>query len=189
MKNLLKYTSLAFMLLFMLSSGCKKDREDEPAEDLITTNYTGWLDVYFSNTVPPFEASTQIDVDIDKDLDMILFETGTLSYSGDTIIGDDSKIERTGNWIIEPTGDMEKAGTDVHINVDGGITIVSDIQKIYAKSNGNWILVNETDFASSPNADIFFSLNEALVGNGSVVQVTTPGGSIRFTLHLLAKLD
>jgi hypothetical protein len=114
-----------------------------------------------------------------------LFESGSISYSGDTITGDDSKIEREGSWIIEPTGELEEAGTDVRIDVDGGITIVSDIQRIYYKDNsGQWQLLNETDFASTPNSDIFFSLNDAVI-NGSTVQVTTAGGSIRFSLYLV----
>ena len=189
MRNLKKYEYLAFLLLIIFSLSCKKDNEEEIEEDLITLNYTGWMEVYFSNTIPPFEASTRIDVAIDKDLNMILFDSGTLSYSGDTILGGTSKIERAGNWTMEPTGDFEKVGDDVHINVDVGITIVSDIQKIYAEDDGNWVLVNTTNFASTPNSDIFFSLIDATVGPGSTVQVVEEGGSIRFTLTLVAALN
>ncbi len=189
MKNFTKYKYLALLLLIVFASSCKKETDTD--EDLgLTTNYTGWLDISFTSTLPPFDAFERIPATLDKDLEVILFEAGSLSYSGDTIIEDDSKIERIGSWSIQPVGFLEKAGDDVQIDASIGITVVSDIMKVYAKdqSSGNWILVNETDMGPAvPNSDVTFSLNEAET-NGSVIQVSTSSGSISFSLYLTSTL-
>jgi len=187
MKKTMKYKYLIFTVLVIFTLSCKKDKDEENDVDLLSTNYSGHMEIYFSNTYPPFSASTQVEATIDKDLEVILFETGTLSYSGDTIIDGDSRITRAGNWIIEPVGFLVKAGDDIRIDVDAGITIVSDIQKIYAWDDVQWVLVSEVDFASTPNADIFFSLNDA-VTEGSTMQLVLSTGSIRFSLYLTPTL-
>ncbi|MGD2035892.1 MAG: hypothetical protein PVF73_12590, partial [Bacteroidales bacterium] len=63
MKTLLTNKYTVFILLIIFSVSCSKDDNgEENGDDLITNDYTGWMDVYFSNTIPPFEASTQLEV-------------------------------------------------------------------------------------------------------------------------------
>ena len=185
MKNLTKCIYLALSLLIIFSLSCSKESEEDENTLDLSTSYEGIMRISISSTLPPFDASTQVKVTIDKELEMILFETGSLSFSGDTTIRDDSKIIRTGNWTIAPSGDMEKVGDDVHINVDVGITVTSDVQKIYAKdhNSGQWVLAYEIDYSSTPNSDIFFSLEDAEI-NGSIVQTGAATGSISFSLFL-----
>ena len=191
MKNLIKYTYLAFLLLIIFSLSCKKDEDKVEIENTLglTTNYTGWLDISFTSTLPPFEAFERIPASLDKDLEVILFESGSLSYSGDTIIEDESKVERDGSWTIQPLAFMEKVGNDVQIDVNVGITVDSDIMKVYAKNtSGNWVLVNEIDMGpATPNSDLTFSLRDAEV-SGSVLQVVASTGSISFSLYLTPEL-
>jgi hypothetical protein len=187
MRTYFRLLRLVLFVLLMLS--CTKDKNDNEENDsIVDANYTGFLEVRYTNEYPQWDVSTQIEANIDKDLSVILFSSGTLHYSGEIVIGNDSKIVREGTWQIQPVGFMEKAGNDVTISVDGGVTITSDIQRIYAKVNGNWVLVNETDFASTPDADLIFSLHEADVGGGSEFGITTENGSIVWTLYLTASL-
>ncbi len=187
MKTNLRLLSILFSVLLIIS--CTKDKNDNKENDsVVNTNYEGFLDVRYTNTVPPWDVTTRIDVSIDKDLSAILFGSGTLNFSGELIIEEDSKIVREGTWQIQPVGFMEKIGNDVTISIDGGITITSDVQRIYAKVNGNWVLVNETDFASTPSVDLDFSLHEADVGGESERGITLENGSMVFTLYLTASL-
>jgi len=188
MRAFIKITS-GFVILFCLFQvSCNKDeKKDEEESSMLQNDYTGYLTVRYSNVYPPWDVSTNIDVNISKEMETILFESGTLSYSGDTIIGnDDSRIVRSGSWQIQPVGFLEKAGDDVQIEVDGGVSVVNDVQKIYAKnpSTGQWQLVFETDISAEPNADLVFSLQEAET-TGSTIAVNEELGSIVWTLNLL----
>ena len=185
MKSILKLFSLFLLALVILC--CAKDKKNNDV-NLVDKNYTGYLQVHFTNTYPTWDVTTQMEATIDKDFQTILFSSGALNYSGTTIIEADSKIEREGTWQIQPVGFMEKAGDDISISVDGGVTITYDVQRINALVNGNWQLVNETNFASAPNSDLIFSLNEAVLGSGSKCEVTTQYGSILWTLYLAVSL-
>lgn len=193
MKSILKFSFLLMVTIALLLSACSKDKktEDNNTEGTsLKCNFDGFLDVKYTNVYPPWDVSTRLDVRLDKDMFTILFETGSLSYSGDTIIGDDSKIERSGSWELEPVGFLKVSGDDILIETDGGVNVVNDIQRIYAKdqNTGNWLLVNETDLSSNPDATLCFSLNEATTG-GSKNGISTGTGSISFTLHLLEALN
>lgn len=176
-----------FPLLIVLVS-CSKDEEIPQDNPILDANYEGWLDIRFTNEYPPWDVSKRLQASINKKMEVILFETGSLSYSGEKIISNSSKITRTGNWLIEPAGFLKKSGADISIEVDGGVKVQNDIQRIYGKNNsGEWILLNETDFSSSPDAQLVFSLNEATI-NGSVVKVTAETGSISWSLFLVPAL-
>ena len=180
------------MLIFMSSLilvSCKKKEEPNMVPDpILDKNYTGTLYVSFTNTLPPWNVSTTMDVEVDKELGVITFDQGTLSYSGDTVIQGSSKLERTGQWKIIPTGIFMKESDVVTIEVDGGVFVQNDVQRIYAKDdNGNWVLVNETTFNENPNADLVFNFKDAQI-DGSYCGVSVATGSIMWKLTLIPAL-
>lgn len=191
-----QFFSIIIILFFSLTtSSCFLFEDDEPKEeDMVPENwldhsYLGTLTIRFTNVYPEWDESTQMDVEIEKELGTIEFESATLSYSGETLISDDSKIIRAGSWNIAPTGVLEGDGEIERIAVDANVLIPSDVQKIYALDNsGNWQLVSEVDFASSPNSDLVFNLDDAVI-SGSVVSASSELGSITWTLRLTPALD
>ncbi len=176
---------LIFTLISILYLGCDKSNPDNDNNDVkLDYNYSGFLNIRYTNTLPEWDVSTQISADIDKDLGVILFDSGILSYSGETMTEDDSKISREGTWNINPTGFFKQIGDSILIEVDGGVTVVNDVQKIWGKDDkGQWILLNETTFNETPDAQLVFSLIEAQL-NGSIVSVEETTGSITWTLGL-----
>ena len=117
-------------------------------------------------------------VHIDKDLGIIDIDNCILSYSGETIINDDSKIERIGQWKIAPEGIiMEDAGR-THIDINANVIVQNDVQRIYAKDNdGNWVLVSEVPFNETPYSILSFDFDDEVI-MGSVAGVSNEYGSI-----------
>jgi len=158
-------------------------------DPILEHDYAGFMKVRYTNTYPEWDVSTQVDVNIDKEFGLVDFGNATLNYSGETIINDDSKIERSGSWTINPSGRLEEDKGTINIPVDAGVVVVNDVQKIYARdNNGDWILMNQTNFDSEPNSDLVFELTEAETG-GSVVTAETEAGSITWSLHLTVDID
>ena len=193
MKTIIQINALRIFVLIFMSSlilvSCKKKEEPNMVPDpILDKNYTGTLYVSFTNTLPPWNVSTTMDVEVDKELGVITFDQGTLSYSGDTVIQGSSKLERTGQWKIIPTGIFMKESDVVTIEVDGGVFVQNDVQRIYAKDdNGNWVLVNETTFNENPNADLVFNFKDAQI-DGSYCGVSVATGSIMWKLTLIPAL-
>ena len=183
------YSLILISTVCIFFSACKKDEApDVPLDDWSESNYSGTLEVVYKNSYPEWNVSTQMDVSIDGPLAYILIEGATLSYSGETLVSNDSKIKRSGSWVMNPVSHFEGDMDHPTIYINAQITIQNDIQQIYAKdNNGNWVLVNETDFSGeTPYSELYFSFDDALLGNGSVV--SDPTGSIIWTLRLVVDI-
>jgi len=133
MKN---FKTLLLLTLFCITLfSCKKQA--------LTNSYIGELHLDYTNTYPEWSVSESMNVKINKDA-LITIESGTVTYSGETLISDDSKIERSGHWNMSPNGQFAD-GSKENIEIDAVISVLNDITKIYAKDDsGNWILVQQT---------------------------------------------
>jgi hypothetical protein len=184
------FAILYVLLIGIVFSSCSLFEDDEPDPpdmnpDWLSNNYTGTLYVRYTNNTPEWDVTTQVEVEIIKELGTIEFAEGTLVYSGETLVSADSKIVRNGSWEIQPIGEIVGDVEHPTINVDAQITVQNDIQKIYAKNNlGDWVLVNETDFSGmTPDSQLVFDLDDAVL-EGSVCGASTATGSIIWTLGL-----
>ncbi len=183
--------SVLLLTIAFLLSGCEKKSDDDSApDDWLNNSYKGTLTVHYTNLYPAWDVSTTMDVDIDKATGLVTISNATLSYSGVTLVSADSKIERSGSWSIKPTAQLKDNPDNPNIYVDAGIQIQNDVQNIYAKDNeGNWQLVNSTDFSGeTPDSDLSFNLNEAVL-SGAIVNASGTGGAIIWTLILVVALD
>ncbi|MDT8308940.1 MAG: hypothetical protein RQ866_05380 [Bacteroidales bacterium] len=177
-----KITGLSMlMLLSVLFSTCKKD--DDENKDVFENNYSGEFFTDFDNEVPPWSVrSNFMEVNVKKNGDVSIAD-GTLFYSGDTIIQDQSKIERYGEIEFSPVAWHEMINGKLHIVVDPAMT-VTDHQKYYVKdSGGNWTIYNEMDNTVSINDELIFPLTDA-VDTEATVESTDQFGSFKFTLKL-----
>lgn len=154
-------------------------------DPILTNDYQGHLFVQYTNTLPPWDVSTTMNVHIDKELGVVTIDNGTLSYSGDTIIQNDSRLVRSGEWAMYPIGTlMEDAGSK-YMDVDAQVTVQNDVQRIYAKDNdGNWVLVNETPFNETPYSVVSFDFDDAVLNGGSYQSLVVATGSIIWRLTL-----
>lgn len=189
MKTIIHINTLRIFTLILLSAiilgSCKKKEEPNMVpEPMLENNYTGTLNVFYKNTLPPWAVSTTMNVEVDKQLGVMTIDQGTLSYTGDTIIQGNSRLQRTGQWTMVPLGTFMMDNNIISIKVDGGVYVQNDVQRIYAKDNdGSWVLVSEVTFNETPNADLIFDFNDAQI-NGSTCGVTVATGSILWTLTL-----
>lgn len=188
-KNLF-FAILYLFFVGIVFSSCSlfEDDEHDPPDmnpDWFSNNYTGTLYVRYTNNTPEWDVTTQMEVEIIKELGSIEFTEGTLVYSGEKLVSADSKIVRNGSWQIRPIGEFVGDVEHPTINVDAKITVQNDIQKIYAKDNlGNWVLINETDFSGmTPDSQLVFDLDDAVLET-SVCGISTATGSIIWTLAL-----
>jgi hypothetical protein len=176
---------MIFTFLFLSIVSCKKDdvNEDLVIDEVFPTDYIGALKVHFTNWYPEFTSESFMAVEVDK-FGLIIFESGTLEYSGITEVSEDSKIERNGKWKMVPTGQLITDGGVNYMNVNAGIEIEFDETKIWAKDNyGNWVIVSEYAVQGTPNSELSFNFDEARI-NGSTCGVDDPFGSIIWTLTL-----
>ena len=183
----IKTVALIFMCLTLTT--CKKDKEenDIPAVDeVLDNNYSGSLSVNFSNQIPEFSVEETMAVEIDK-FGLVHIDSGTLDYYGETLVSDDSKIERSGQWTLNPTGILMTEGGVNYVKVDAGITINYDNQKVYAKNNqGQWQLVAEIPYSGTPNSDLNFNMDDAIFNSdGAVNQAQSQIGEIIWHLLLV----
>ncbi|MDG6224458.1 MAG: hypothetical protein QCI82_02990 [Candidatus Thermoplasmatota archaeon] len=180
--------------IFAAFSGCidlgsKDDGSDMAPDNWLDRSYSGTLTVRYTNVYPEWDVSTSMKVEIEKEFGTIEIDSATLTYSGETLVSPDSKIERSGSWNIGPSAFFEGDTKTPSLSVDAGITVVNDVQRIYAKDqHGEWQLVNEMPFSETPSSDLLFSFNEAL-SSGAVISVSTEGGSMTWTLVLIPHLD
>jgi|GEM_PF-2013175 len=182
---------IIILFLFLITgNSCKeKDKNDLSPENWLEHSYAGVLTVRYTSVYPEWDVSAQMDVIIDKELGAVQVESGNLYYSGETVMDEDAKIERTGNWELYPNGWLENPD-DPYVHIDAGVVVQNDVQKIYAKDNrGNWQLVSTIDFSGSePNADLSFNLDQSLLG-GAIINDVTSAGSLVWTLNLTVGLD
>ncbi|MBN2612372.1 MAG: hypothetical protein JXB00_12505 [Bacteroidales bacterium] len=188
-KTISKVITMALILAF--ATGCtKKDPPNMAPDNWLERSYLGVLTINYTSVYPEWNVSATMDVTIDKEMGDVMVSSTTLNYSGETIIDEDGKIERTGSWELVPTGRLEGTWEDRYVFIDAGIIIQNDVQKIYAKDDqGNWQLVSTVDFSGAePNSDLTFDFDEAN-SSGSVISVASAAGSITWTLHLMPALD
>ncbi len=178
--NKIKCLSM-LMLLSVLFSTCKKD--DDENKDVFENNYSGEFFTDFDNEVPPWSVrSNFMEVDVKQNGDVTIAD-GTLFYSGDTIIQDQSKIERYGEIQFSPVAWHEMINGKLHIVVDPSMT-VTDHQKYYVKNSaGDWTIYNEMDNTVSINDELIFPLTDA-VDAEATVESTDQFGSFKYTLKL-----
>lgn len=181
--------SLIFFV-FILFQGCEKKESEMAPENWLDRSYYGTLTVRYTNVYPQWDVSTQMDVEIDKETGLVNISTATLNYSGETLVSADSKIERSGSWGIFPIGRLEGSLDNPTVFVDAGIILQNDVQTIYAKNTeGQWIVVNTTDFSGEePESELGFNFDDAIL-TGSVISAQGAGGSIIWTLRLTPALD
>ncbi|MFU8843767.1 MAG: hypothetical protein ACNA7V_08170 [Bacteroidales bacterium] len=152
-------------------------------DNILENDYSGTLRVEFNNTMPEFSAEAIMDVEIMKFGNVDIY-SGTLQYYGETLVSDNSKIERHGQWDINPDGVLIKDGGELYLVVDAKIDVAFDVTKVYAKdSNGNWVLVSEYDYLGQPGSQLSFNFWEAVI-SGSTTGTNDQYGSIMWTLQL-----
>ena len=194
MKKTNNKNRLSHLLIILLASllvfSCKKDKDKPiPVPDpVLESSYDGTLVVQFINTIPPWnETSIGMEVFIDGEFGVVDIADGSLAYTGDTIINNDSRIERTGFWNMYPLGSLRTEGGIDYLDVNAQIIVVGDVQHVYAKDNNdNWVLVSTFNFTGSPNSDLAFVLQDA-INTSSVVSASTGTGSITWTLSLIER--
>ena len=182
-----KRVLLLFVTLLCINISCKKDIDMVP-DQLLSNSYVGTLTVRSFNSYPEWDKTASINVNIDKETGLVIFGNTTLTYSGETIIEDDSKIERSGSWTIYPTGIL-MGEKQIYVEVDAGVSVVNDVQKLYDKDDqGNWVLVIVTNLDSEPNSDLNFVLDDAVV-SGSIISADAGSASLTWILKLDVALD
>lgn len=177
--------TLALIVTSFFLVSCDKDDDPETEEPIwvLNGNYEGELLLEFINTMPPWNESTTMDVQVAGFDGKITITAATLNYSGDSV-NTTTKIERSGQWNITPTGTLVKQGTSFNIEVDAQTIVQNDVQSTYTKDmDGNWVLESEDNFDEAPNSNLVFSLEDA-AASASVVEETLSTGMVRWTLSL-----
>jgi hypothetical protein len=176
--------------LFLYSCSLFKDDEpkDSTQENRLEHSYEGELILNYTNTYPEWDVTTTMQVEIKKELGTIHISSTNMSYSGEKII-EDTKLSREGKWILNPVGYVKRDGKREYIEIDAGVEVKFDILKQYILNNlGNWQLINENSISGTPYSTMVFSFEEA-EDKGSVVSVTTQGGSMTWTLLLVISIN
>ena len=148
---------------------------------VLSNEYTGFLQLRFTNTYPSFDETTQVDVDINK-YGEVTFGTGTLSYSGDDNNGQ-SRIVRNGTIQLNPSGYyFDNSGADF-IGVDENATI-NEHMIVYYWDGSQWVEALNENITDTWHGGYAFSIDDAVI-NGSIIQVVTSQGSVTWGLYLV----
>ena len=148
---------------------------------VLSNDYTGFLQLRFTNTYPSFDETTQVDVDINK-YGEVTFGTGILSYSGDDNNGQ-SRIVRNGTLQLNPTGYyFDNSGED-YIGVDENTT-VNENMIVYYWDGTQWVEALNENITDTWHGGLAFSIDDAVI-NGSIIQVVTAQGSVTWGLYLV----
>jgi hypothetical protein len=148
---------------------------------VLSNDYTGFLQLRFTNTYPSFDETAQVDVDINK-YGEVTFGTGTLSYSGDDNNGQ-SRIVRNGTIQLNPTGYyFDNSGADF-IGVDENATINEHLI-VYYWDGTQWVEALNENITDTWHGGYAFSIDDAVI-NGSIIQVITAQGSAIWGLYLV----
>ena len=148
---------------------------------VLSNDYTGFLQLRFTNTYPSFDETTQVDVDINK-YGEVTFGTGTLSYSGDDNNGQ-SRIVRNGTIQLNPSGYyFDNSGADF-IGVDENATI-NEHMIVYYWDGSQWVEALNENITDTWHGGYAFSIDDAVI-NGSIIQVVTSQGSVTWGLYLV----
>jgi len=178
-KYITRSVILSILLTSLLITACSK--EDEP---LLETDYDGSLRVEYINTYPPWAVSADMEVTMTRDGVMTIM-TEALSYSGELTL-EDSRIVRSGTWLLRPEGYFENANLTIVINPN--IEVSNDLTEVWAKDNyGNWVKVSQDMPYNGPaGGPVTFSFAMATTDpSGSVQAVSEGTGAITWTLALM----
>lgn len=152
----------------------------EKGIQIFNNEYTGFLQLRFTNTFPSFDESTQVDVDIDK-YGNVTFGTGTLTYNADGNNGQ-ARIVRNGTLQLNPTGYyFDNNGADF-IGVDENTT-VNENMIVYYWDGTNWVETINENITDTWHGGLAFSIDDAVI-SGSIIQVITAQGSVTWGLYL-----
>ena len=169
----------AFFIGSLLLASCSK--EDEP---LFETAFDGYLRVEYINTYPPWAVSADMEVTMTEN-GVISIMTEALGYSGELTL-EDSRIIRSGTWLLHPEGYFENSNSTIVINPN--IEVSNDVTEIWAKDNsGNWVKVpNDIVYNGPAGGPVTFSFAMATTDPvGSVQAVIEGTGAITWTLTLV----
>ncbi len=169
---------LGVILGSLLLTSCSK--EDEPTFE---TAYDGFLTVEFINTYPPWAVSAEMEVTMTEN-GVIVILTETLSYSGELTL-EDSRIIRSGAWLLRPEGYFENSNSTIVINPN--IEVSNDLTEVYAKDDyGNWVKVSQDiPYNGQTGGPVTFSFVMATTNPAGSVQAVIDGtGAITWTLSL-----
>ena len=148
---------------------------------VFSNEYSGFLQLRFTNTFPSFDETTQVAVDIDKNGN-VTFGTGTLSYNADSNNGQ-SRIVRNGTIQLSPIGHyFDNNGAD-YIEVDENATI-NENMVVYVWDGTAWIEYVNENINDTWHGGLAFSIDDAVM-NGSIIQVVTSQGSVTWGLYLV----
>jgi hypothetical protein len=176
---------LTIAIIFLISCSKEEPTPVEPAPieppEILTNDYSGWLELHFTNQYPAFDETTQVDVTINK-YGEVTFGTGTLSYSGDDNNGQ-SRIVRNGTLQLNPTGYyFDNSGED-YIGVDENTT-VNENMIVYYWDGTQWVEALNENITDTWHGGLAFSIDDAVI-NGSIIQVVTAQGSVTWGLYLV----
>jgi hypothetical protein len=177
-RYIIRKALMGFFLGSLIFASCSK--EDQP---LFETAFDGHLTVEYLNTYPPWAVSAEMEVTMTEN-GVIAIETGTLSYSGELTL-EDSRIIRSGTWLLRPEGYFENSNSTIVINPN--IEVSNDLTEVYAKDNyGNWVKVSPDNPYNGPaGGPVTFSFVMATTEpTGSVQAVFESTGAITWTLTL-----
>jgi len=173
---------IAVSLIFLIS--CSEE-EPTPAgpPQVLSNNYSGFMQLHFTNTFPAFDESTQVDITIDK-YGKVTFGTGTLSYNADEDNGQ-SRIVRVGTLSLNPKGSHFVSNGDDYVDVDENTTINENMIVYYWDENTQtWIEFLNEDINSTWNGGLGFNIDDAVL-TGSIIQSVTAWGSTTWGLYLV----
>ena len=177
-------------ILLVLFTLCTCDKKDDTGEDnqdpfLLPLEYQGQLILYFSNEFPSFESTGSVDVKVDREGNME-FSSGGLLYSGTSNNGQ-AKIKREGEIIMMPGGSAFVDDDVVLFDVNEN-SMVTEEMTVWHWDGSSWVQAVSETISEHWNGGLVFSLIEAEL-EGSVVEVTTEQGSVRWTLVLVPVPD
>lgn len=178
-KHLTQSFFVAFFIGSLLLASCSK--EDQP---LFETAFDGYLRVEYINTYPPWAVSADMEVTMTEN-GVISIMTEALGYSGELTL-EDSRIIRSGTWLLRPEGYFENSNSTIVINPN--IEVSNDVTEIWVKDNyGNWVKVpNDIVYNGPAGGPVTFSFAMATTDPvGSVQAVIEGTGAITWTLTLV----
>ena len=159
------------------------DEDFTIVKQVFTNEYTGFLELRFTNTFPSFDEITQVDVHIDK-YGQVTFGTGTLSYNADDNNGQ-SRIVRNGTLQINPNGYyFDNSGEDyVHVNEN---TTINENMIVYVWDSNSlsWIEYANENINTVWNGGLAFSIDDAVL-TGSIISSANEWGSVTWGLYLV----
>jgi hypothetical protein len=148
---------------------------------VLSNEYSGFLQLRFTNTYPSFDETAQVDVTINK-YGEVTFGSGTLTYNADDNNGQ-SRIVRNGTIQLNPTGYyFDNNGADF-IAVDENATITENMI-VYYWDGTQWVEALNENITDTWHGGYAFSIDDAVI-NGSIIQVVTAQGSAAWGLYLV----